>query len=170
MMNRRKFVGISAATALTGCARGDEMSRNYYAGPQVTVVEVVKSQRVLRLWSRGQVLRDYPVDLGFAPAGPKRFEGDGKTPEGSYLIDRRNPESDFYLSLGISYPNTRDVARARAAGRDPGKDIFIHGQGAALRRALAFQDWTAGCIALADADMREVYWMVRVGTPIVLKA
>jgi len=74
-----------------------------------------------------QVLKSYRIDLGFAPEGDKKFEGDGRTPEGEYIIDRRNPESRFYLSLGISYPSEEDIAEARALGRDPGGDIFIHG-------------------------------------------
>ena len=73
-----------------------------------------KAQRRLYLFSEGSVLRAYDVDLGFAPLGHKRFDGDGKTPEGSYIIDRRNPNSDYYLSIGISYPNEADSAYALA--------------------------------------------------------
>ena len=143
--------------------------RQLYAGPEVTHVEVRKSDRSMYLWSHGEVIKAYEVDLGFAPAGPKRFEGDGRTPEGLYFINRRNPESRFYLSLGISYPNARDVAFAQANGREPGGDIFIHGQTGA-RFAGFSRDWTAGCIALANTEMREVYWMVGVGTPITIRA
>lgn len=168
MMNRRQFVGMAAGASLAGCSVPDEMAVAY-AGPQVTHVEVRKSDRRMYLWSHGDVIRVYEIDLGFAPVGPKRFEGDGKTPEGLYYINRRNPESRFYLSLGISYPNARDVANARLNGRDPGGDIFIHGRTGATLAGLK-PDWTAGCIALENAEMREVYWMVRVGTPITIRA
>ena len=160
---------MAAGATAAGCSRHDEMSRNAYGGPAVTHVEVRKSERRMFLWSDGTVLKDYMVDLGFAPEGPKQFEGDGKTPEGEYFINRRNPESRFYLSLGISYPNQRDVARAQAVGRSPGGDIFIHGITGARISSLG-TDWTEGCIALSDGEMREVYWMVRVGTPITIRA
>ena len=124
----------------------------------------------LFLLHQDEILRSYEVDLGFAPDGRKRFEGDGRTPEGKYYINRRNPESEFYLSLGISYPNRRDVAYALSQGREPGGDIFIHGQMPSLLRKALSRDWTAGCIAVANGDMREIYWMVRVGTPITLYA
>ncbi|TDA88068.1 hypothetical protein E0702_16775, partial [Halomonas marinisediminis] len=87
--------------------------------------------------------------LGFAPHGHKQVEGDGKTPEGRYRIDRRNPNSSFHLSLGISYPNTADVARARAMGQSPGGNIFIHGQPNLLGPQTE-ENWTAGCIAVTD--------------------
>ena len=140
-----------------------------YDGPEVTHVEVRKSARAMYLWSHGEVIKTYQVELGFAPVGAKRFEGDGKTPEGTYTIDRRNPESRFFLSLGISYPNGRDVARARTTGQLPGGDIFIHGE-AGPRFSRVFGDWTAGCIALKNAEMRQVYWMVPLGTPITIRA
>ena len=168
MLNRRFFLGTAAAAALTGCARTENMSK-LYSGPKITHIEVLKSQRIMRLWANGEVLKDYEVDLGFAPNGPKQFEGDGKTPEGQYFINRRNPESRFFLSLGISYPNARDIARARAVGRDPGGDIFIHGRTPARIKSQFAPDWTAGCIALSNAEMREVYWKVEVGTPITIR-
>ena len=141
-----------------------------YAGPRVTHVEVRKSERRMLLWSDGEVIRSYGVSLGFAPTGPKQFEGDGKTPEGLYLINRRNPESRFYLSLGISYPNRLDSANAKSAGKSAGGNIFIHGQSGARFSKFVSSDWTAGCIALSNADMREVYWMVRLTTPITIRA
>ena len=107
------------------------------------------------------------IDLGFAPAGHKQVEGDGKTPEGTYLIDRRNPNSDFHLSIGISYPNARDIARAMAAGQDPGGDIFIHGQPNKSRGE--GPDWTAGCISVTNREMEDIYAMVTDGTPITIR-
>lgn len=137
-----------------------------YNGPEVTRLEVFKQSRVLRVWHERRLLKQYNVELGFGPTGHKQFEGDGKTPEGAYIIDRRNPNSSFYLSLGISYPNERDVAFARSLGKLPGGDIFIHGQpNIAGPRG---PDWTAGCIAVRNKEMRELYAMVKDGTPIVI--
>ncbi len=113
-----------------------------------------------------KVLKSYRVGLGFAPAGHKRFEGDGRTPEGTYIIDRRNPNSEFHLSIGVSYPNEADRAYASSKGRDPGGDIFIHGRPWKNRKG--GQDWTAGCIAVTNKEVEEIYAMVRDGTPITI--
>ena len=147
-----------AMLALAGCSRFPT-----YTGPEVTRVLVNKSARQLILMHHDEVLRAYEMELGFAPDGDKQVEGDGRTPEGSYIIDRRNPNSAFYLSIGISYPNEDDIAEAEALGQSPGGDIFIHGTPNPLRRG---DDWTAGCIAISNREMREVYSMVRLGTPI----
>lgn len=138
-----------------------------YTGPEITQVLLHKDRRKLYLLHDDDVLDSFRVHLGFNPQGHKLKQGDGRTPEGLYFIDRRNYESRYYLSLGISYPNTRDVARARAAGVLPGGDIFIHGgpRSAEERRK---RDWTAGCIALRDRDMRAVFWKTRLGTPIFI--
>ena len=101
----------------------------------------------------------YNIHLGFAPEGHKQFEGDGKTPEGLYRIDRRNPNSDFHLSLGISYPNVKDFAAAKAQGKSPGGDIFIHGQKSRFRKDKP--DWTWGCIAVTNDEIEEIYAMVK---------
>ena len=138
-----------------------------YNGPEVTRVIVQKDDRKLFLMHNDKVLRSYPVELGFAPEGHKQFEGDGKTPEGVYHIDRRNPKSAFHLSLGVSYPNPRDVAHARAAGLSPGGDIFIHGRPNGKPRDKR-KDWTEGCISLKNRHMEWVYAMVNHGTPVVL--
>ena len=120
---------------------------------------VSKSNRVLALMDGAKTLKRYQVHLGFAPEGHKVRSGDGRTPEGRYYIDRRNPRSDFYLSLGISYPNAFDLARAQAMGVRPGGDIFIHGgpRRSADRRK---KDWTAGCIAVSDSEIEEIWSMV----------
>ncbi len=134
-----------------------------YTGPEVTRVVVHKSARQLYLLHGTEVLESYEIELGFAPEGDKQVEGDGRTPEGSYIIDRRNPNSQYYLSIGISYPNAEDRAAAEELGQSPGGDIFIHGTPREWRRQ---DDWTAGCIAISNRDMREVYAMVRNGTQI----
>lgn len=129
-----------------------------YNGPEVTSVQVHKADRKMYLLHHDKVLKTYDIALGFAPQGHKRFEGDGKTPEGTYFINRRNPNSDFHLSLGISYPNAADRAYAASHGRSPGGDIFIHGWS---RRPIKQWDWTAGCIAVKDREIEMVYAMIK---------
>ncbi len=159
-MDRRTILtGLGALGVLSGC--GPEIRD--YDGPSVTRILLFKEKRSLYLMADKEVLKSYYVDLGFAPEGHKQIEGDGRTPEGHYIVDRRNPNSDFHLSLGISYPNARDIARARALGKDPGGDIFIHGDPNLMRR-LKGRDWTFGCIAVTNQEMEEIYAMVANGT------
>ena len=171
-MKRRVFTsGVMAGLALAGCSTGPRVAR--YDGPPVTGIFVNKTARRMYLLHHEEVLRSYKVDLGFAPLGHKKVEGDGKTPEGVYRIDRRNPRSSFHLSLGISYPNASDRAYARSLGKSPGGDIFIHGQPndrKDRRRAARVQDWTAGCIAVSNREMEEIWAMVRNGTAIKINA
>lgn len=138
-----------------------------YFGPEVTRVVVDKGARKMYLLHHGEVLESYDVGLGFAPQGHKGQRGDGRTPEGEYIIDRRNPNSEFYLSIGINYPNAEDIRKAREAGVNPGGDIFIHGRPWKNRKG--GRDWTAGCIAVTNSEMRDIYAMVRNGTPISIR-
>jgi murein L,D-transpeptidase YafK len=169
-MKRREFsLSVMSAALVAGCAPS-KFKR--YNGPEVTSIVVNKGQRRMYLMHHQDILKAYDVDLGFAPVGHKQFEGDGKTPEGSYLIDRRNPNSSYHLSIGISYPNSRDVAFAQAAGKSPGGEIFIHGQpvkGKSQPKKKK-RDWTAGCIAVKDKEIEEIYAMVNNGTLITLRA
>ncbi|NSY37432.1 murein L,D-transpeptidase family protein [Leisingera sp. ANG59] len=174
-MNRRAFgIGAAVSLALAGCSStGATVSRfKAYDGPQVTSIVINKGARKLYLMHNDEILREYEVDLGFAPLGPKRFEGDGKTPEGTYVINRRNPNSRYHLSVGISYPNNQDRALAQANGKRPGGEIFIHGQPnnpKERKRAARVDDWTAGCIAVTNEEIEEIYAMVQDGTPIALR-
>lgn len=156
MRRRDMILGSSALVALGACSSDSRFKR--YDGPEVTFVVVNKASRRMYLLNNDKVLRDYDISLGFAPEGHKEFEGDGRTPEGVYRIDRRNPNSSFHLSLGISYPNTRDVETARAMGKSPGGDIFIHGQKHPFKPVE--RDWTWGCIAVTNDEIEEVYAMV----------
>ena len=135
--------------------------------PTADFVRVDKSQRVLTLFADGRPFRNYSgLQLGDAPEGHKRFEGDERTPEGRYTIDYGNPQSAYYLSLHISYPNAADRAFAAARGRSPGGAIFIHGQPNALPFGRVPGDWTDGCIALSNAEIAELWELVPDGTPI----
>lgn len=134
---------------------------------KVTQLLLDKSKRKLYLLNGNRPVRTYSVDLGANPQGHKRFQGDGRTPEGLYHITHRNPQSAFYLSLGISYPNARDRAAAQSHGRSPGGDIFIHGRGP--NAVDPPRDWTRGCLAVTDTEMAEIYRLVEPGTPIFIK-
>ncbi|MES2845699.1 MAG: L,D-transpeptidase family protein [Pseudomonadota bacterium] len=150
---------VAIAVGLSAC--GGKF-RTYH-GPEVTSVQVHKAARKMYLLHDGTVLEEYDINLGFAPEGHKQFEGDGKTPEGTYVLSHKNPKSAYHLSVGISYPNTADVEFAAAAGKRPGGDIFIHG-GPPAR--VSVRDWTAGCIAVSDREVEQIYSMVKPGTVI----
>jgi murein L,D-transpeptidase YafK len=121
-------------------------------------IVVEKAARRLTLLQNGRTLRTYRIALGFAPDGDKTRQGDGRTPEGEFRIAVRNDQSRYHLSLGIDYPQSDDRARAAAGGYDPGGDIMIHGQPNALPDGMMIKgDWTAGCIAVSNAEMREIW-------------
>jgi murein L,D-transpeptidase YafK len=135
-------------------------------------VIVYKHERKLVLLSQGKELRSYKVALGSEPVGPKTRHGDHRTPEGSYVLDSRNPGSHFYKAFHISYPNSKDVAAAKKLGVSPGGDIMLHGlpkEYAWVGKAHLLHDWTDGCIAVTNEEMDDIWKMVRVGTPIEIK-
>jgi len=135
-------------------------------------VLVVKSERRLLLLRRGEVLKSYRIALGRHPVGPKVRRGDGRTPEGHYVLDWRNPHSRFHRSLHISYPGPADRARARRLGVSPGGDIMIHGLPLgreAIGAEHAKWDWTEGCIALTNAETDDIWRRVDDGTPIDIR-
>jgi len=134
--------------------------------PSVTQLLLKKGERKLYLLSGKDIVRSYDIDLGFSPEGHKATQGDGRTPEGLYYIDRKNDQSKFHLSVGISYPNAKDRAQASSRGVSPGGDIFIHGESKYASRSGT--DWTAGCVAMPDNLMDEVFALVDVGTPIMI--
>ncbi|MGP2361852.1 L,D-transpeptidase family protein [Acinetobacter junii] len=141
----------------------------------VTTIEVFKQQRQLKLKHHDQIIRSYPIRLGFNPIGHKQFEGDGKTPEGTYTIDWRNPQSAYYKSLHISYPNPNDLAYAKQRQKSAGGDVMIHGtvptsatSFPASSTYMPRKDWTLGCIAVTNADMDEIWQLVKNGTQIII--
>lgn len=142
-------------------------------------IKVYKSKRYLNLVDQHQaIIRQYPIRLGFNPLGHKIQEGDGKTPEGSYVIDWRNPNSAFYKSLHISYPNAVDRTHAKSLGVSPGGDIMIHGSATtkqiqALPQLMTYMprnDWTLGCIAVRNIDIDEIWKLVDNGIRIEIFA
>ena len=148
-------------------------------------IEVLKSKRQLILYSGDHIVKRYRIGLGFTPEGSKARQGDGRTPEGSYYVCSKNPKSQYFLSLGLSYPNEADASRglkeglinrmqfqqitaAIKRGGVPlwntalGGEIFIHGAGSK-------KDWTWGCVALENEDIQELFNAVPKGTPVTIK-
>ena len=136
---------------------------------RVDFVLIEKAERRLTLWRDGALLKSYAIGLGFSPEGDKSREGDGRTPEGRYRVDRRNAQSSFTLSLGINYPRPDQRAAARAEGRNPGGDIFIHGQPTGYQGPAIPGDWTAGCAAVSNPEMREIWSLVPMGTVVEIR-
>lgn len=144
------------------------MAADAFATDQTAQYLVVEKQaRRLTLFRDGEALKTYRVALGGNPVGHKQHEGDRRTPEGTYSIDFKNPDSAYHLSLKISYPNAQDISRARRLGKDPGGMIMIHGIGedAVWRRS----DWTDGCIAVSNSEIEEIWELVELQTPVVIK-
>ena len=132
------------------------------------LVVIWKKKRVLALYNRDQLIKAYRIRLGFNPMGQKQKEGDGRTPEGKYFITHRNPNSKFYLSLGISYPNKFDKIRASGKGNNPGSDIYIHGLGKKNILLHYLFDWTDGCVAVTNKEIKEIYKKVDLGTVVYI--
>lgn len=138
--------------------------------PRFDRLVVEKSARRLIGYYDGAAVLELEVALGFSPKGDKQQQGDGRTPEGLFHVDRRNGQSAFYLSLGLDYPRPQDRARARAAGVNPGGDIFIHGQPNRLGALITLPgDWTAGCVAVTNAEMDLLWARVAIGTPVEIR-
>ena len=174
----KRLLGVLAVTVLAGATYHFAMARFGSGKPppmapadqRADLVEVSKSQRVLSLFRDGKPIAAFPVAFGAAAgAGPKRQEGDERTPEGLYRIDWRNARSSSYLSLHISYPAPRDVAEANRRGVSPGGNVMIHGLPNGwgwLGPVHHLADWTDGCVAVTNVEMREIWARVPDGTPI----
>lgn len=150
------------ATLAAGTPRADGF-------PVADKVIVEKAARKLHLMHNGEAFRTFDIALGLAPTGDKEEEGDNRTPEGVYYLDLRNPNSDFFLSIRISYPNSADRLAARRKGIDPGGQIMIHGQPNTPTYSLAYYrraDWTNGCIAVSNSDMIDIWLMTPDHVPI----
>lgn len=166
-MNRRTLVAISCC-ALLGASLPSAAALTGSIDVADRVV-VRKSERKLYLMKDGSILRSFKVALGLSPEGHKLREGDFRTPEGNYALVERNPDSDFFLSIRVSYPNKTDVRRSRSNGHAPGGAIMIHGQPNNPSRSPEYYrrtDWTNGCIAVSNADMVDIWLMTAPNTPI----
>ena len=141
-------------------------------GTTIDRIVIEKSARKLSVLANGKMLKTYRVALGRNPVGAKQQEGDDKTPEGTYNIDGRNPQSNFHLGLHVSYPSAQDKAHAAARGVSAGFDIMIHGIQNGRGWIGAFHrlsDWTAGCIALTDEEMEELWRVTPDGTTVEIR-
>jgi len=172
---RRKVGCVASLCALLLVAAGALATRAEPGEahlPQADKILVKKSARLMQLVRGRRVLRTYRVALGQNPLGPKRRQGDKRTPEGIYVIDARNVHSRFHRSLRISYPNRTDRERARRRGVSPGGDIMIHGLGRERRKWGSDHveaDWTDGCIAVTDAEILEIFELVPIGTYVEIR-
>ncbi|MDH3303885.1 MAG: L,D-transpeptidase family protein [Gammaproteobacteria bacterium] len=140
--------------------------------PIADKVVIEKAMRKLHLMRNGKAFRTFKIALGLRPVGDKKKEGDFKTPEGSYYLDSRNQDSEFFLSIRVSYPDAEDVREANQSGNDPGGAIMIHGQPNEPTRSEVYyrtQDWTNGCIAVSNSDMIDIWLMTGENTPIEIR-
>jgi murein L,D-transpeptidase YafK len=164
---------VAALVPLAGCFSGGAtvaayapIQRPLYGADRIVVH---KSEHLLEVWGGNTLLDSFPIALGFHPEGPKQQEGDGRTPQGVYVIDWRSADTKYYRELHISYPDARDLAQAQAMHVDPGGEIFIHGlpPGFGDYDPRRFpRDWTDGCIAVSDNAMETLWNAVPDGTPI----
>jgi len=168
--------GLSTALAVTLAAlvanpSADASKTHAVMKSRIDAIWVYKGERALTLVRKGEIVSRYPIALGADPVGPKRLEGDKRTPEGRYLIDWRNPESRFYKALHISYPNERDLRAAERVGVNPGGMVMIHGMPSApeLQWLDTRGDWTDGCIAVSNDAMDEIWNAVADGTPVIIQ-
>lgn len=161
----------SVATLLGGLLLSTQLLAQQPSEPRVDKVLVVKSEQQMYLLHRDQILKSYRVSLG-KKQGPKRYEGDMRTPEGLYWLDWRKPSERYNLSINISYPNEQDLARANDMGKPPGNLIMIHGTPNDPEFPEWFfstLNWTEGCIALTNKDMEEVWQLVPDNTLIEIR-
>jgi murein L,D-transpeptidase YafK len=159
---------VSVASSLPGL-QGSARASDF---PLADKVLVDKADRKLHLLKGGVAIRSFDIALGIRPVGDKEREGDFKTPEGNYLLDARNPNSEYFLAIHVSYPDPLDRAEARQKGVDPGGAIMIHGQPNDPTRSEAYyrtQDWTNGCIAVSNSDMIDIWLMTAENTPIEIR-
>lgn len=173
-MLRRILVLLAAIALLAGSTYvfAHHIWNPLPAGTTIDRIVVEKSSRKLAVFRDGNKLKSYRVALGRNPVGAKEQEGDMKTPEGVYKIDSRNPQSDYHLALHVSYPSDENTVRAAERGVNAGFDIMIHGianGGGWIGAFHRLHDWTAGCIALTDEEIEELYRVTPDGTPIEIR-
>ena len=173
-MTRRAIILVVAVSAALVCiwVYAHHVWNPLPIGTMIDRIVVEKSARRLSVMANGKLLKTYRVALGRNPVGAKQQEGDNKTPEGIYKIDGRNPQSDFHLALHISYPSDADNKRAAENGVPAGFDIMIHGIQNGRGWIGAFhrlKDWTAGCIAVTDEEIEELWRVTQDGTTVEIR-
>ncbi len=136
--------------------------------PAADLVVIYKAEHLMELYHSGELTRSYQIHLGFHPKGLKTKEGDGRTPEGLYTINRHNPNSKYHLSLGISYPGPEDKGNAIVMGVPAGGEVMIHGLPNGIHNVSDPGDWTNGCIAVDNQSIEEIYGSVKDGTPVMI--
>jgi murein L,D-transpeptidase YafK len=177
LSSRRLAVALLAMVLVAGAGMvvwdflqlGRKVPELVAAESRADLIKVDKTARTLTLLRGSDIIRTYRVSLGSAPDGHKAREGDGRTPEGRYSIDSRNPRSRFHLGLHLSYPNARDRQDAQRRGVPPGGDIMIHGLPNGLNwlgRLHLRRDWTDGCVAVTNSEMEEIWAHVATGTAV----
>jgi murein L,D-transpeptidase YafK len=165
---RRRFFAL----LLILCAAPSASPSSACAVEKADRILVLKAERELELLRGDVVLKSYPIALGGHPNGPKRREGDQRTPEGTYVIDGRSVDTPYYLALHISYPDDLDRARARRSGEPPGGGILIHGMPEGFGHTdpvRFFRDWTKGCIAVGNIAIEEIWDAVDDGTVVEIR-
>ncbi len=166
------LLAVAASAAGSGPVSAASTIRFSFDWTEAERIIIEKAQRRLTLVRKDKVRRTFPIMLGGAPVGPKVEQGDLKTPEGEYVIDYKNLNSRYYLSVRISYPNERDMKRARTLGVSPGGNIMIHGMPNTARPPYSGylnEDWTEGCIAVSNTAMQEIWLAVRENTPVEIR-
>jgi len=165
------LLGFSCVTCLVLC--GLSRAQAIQTPPEkADSILILKKDHVLELLKNGKVIRTYKVALGRGGLAPKEREGDGRTPEGHYIIDSRNADSHYHKALHISYPSADDRKRAAKLGVSPGGAIMIHGLPNGIGwigSAHRLYDWTLGCIAVTDSEIDEIWNLVPVGTPVEIQ-
>lgn len=163
------FCGRICLVALAAFALASAQAADF---PVADKVIIEKAARKLHLMLNGEAFRTFDIALGIRPEGDKIKEGDFKTPEGTYYLDSRNKNSDFFLAIHVSYPDEEDRRQASQLGVDPGGSIMIHGQPNVPSRSEAYyrtRDWTNGCIAVSNSDMIDIWLMTGENTPIEIR-
>lgn len=170
--NRRKILCYASILVVAWMSVGLASKLHAQTAARVDRIVVEKSKRTLTLMDGRKALKTYKVALGGQPVGAKDRQGDHKTPEGLYSVDAKNPQSQFYKALHISYPSAADRGNARKLGVSPGGDVEIHGLGAKwgwIGAKHRLTDWTDGCIAVTNEEIDEIYPQIKVGTPVEIR-
>jgi murein L,D-transpeptidase YafK len=171
-MKARCIALLMASVAISIQAMAGSSPEKAVQSIKADKIIINKSAHQLILYKNDKEVKEYLVSLGRGPTGKKQFQGDMKTPEGNYKIDRRNDKSRYYKALHISYPNEQDILNAKQYNRSPGGDIMIHG----LPNGIGWigtlhrnMDWTQGCIAVTNKEIDEIWEMAPIGTPVEIR-